>query len=74
MVVILILVYLMQLRRSTTLNQISSFDGTGDSTNDDQGIGVEHDFEDLDIFGDYLGESNNSIVEEENPVLSQKVS
>lgn len=61
-----------KLRSSMTLNQSSSFDGPGAPSDDDQGIGVEHDFEDLDIFGDYLGESNNSIAEAENPTLPQE--
>ena len=44
------------------LNQSSSFDGPGAPSDDDQGIGVEHDFEDLDIFGDYLGESITTLL------------
>ena len=56
------------------LNQSSYFDDPGSPSGDDQVIGVEHDFEDLDIFGDYLGESNKSIAEVVNPIISQEVS
>ena len=45
-----------------------------DPSDDHQGIGVEHDCWDLDILGDYLGESNNNIVEAKNPILPQEVS
>lgn len=61
-----------KLRSSMTLNQSNSFDGPGSPDDDDPGIEAEHDFEDLDIFDDYLGESNNSIAEAENPMLPQE--
>jgi len=56
-----------------TLNQSSSFDGPGAPSDDDHGIGVEHDFEDIDMFDDYFGESNNSISIAENPMLPEEV-
>lgn len=61
-----------KLRSSMTLNQSSSFDGPGAPSDDDQGIGVEHDFEDIDMFDDYFGESNNSISIAENPMLPEE--
>ena len=53
-----------------TFNKRSYFDGPRAPCDDDQGIGVEHDFEDLDIFGDYIGESNNIIAEAGILILS----
>ncbi len=54
------------------MNQSSSFDGRGVPSDDDQGIGVEHDLEGLDMLDDYLGDLNNNIAEAESPVLPQE--